>query len=264
MATKTNGILTKANINAMGPITSWSSNTNECVSYNDLYSSSLMNVKVNQDDIGNFAGVNETITEDGVTLTRLNYKLVRQDKVTPHFTKKYGKVTLKFSNTYGSEVALGDFKITIKFPTTIKVKHGSLYNYKWANTTSAVLNYNYPTAISISKKQSEWYGGGSSFNSFGNGTTLTISSTTPNQEWFLIDNPQQCSGLLSIELDGVTNENVRFVIGSTVFQYTSGSTSGTYKHTYSINNSSMLSKYTQLRDQNLIISIKVEDEASYI
>lgn len=233
MSTATNGILTKANVNAMGPIQTWSSGTTECITFGDIYSSTLLNVRMND----------ASISTD-------RKKLVRNDKIVKHFVKQNGKVTINFKNKKTSgDINLGNFKLTVTLPNSITIKQ----NTDWANTTATTLTYTYPTALSISKTIRDWSGGGSSFGSLSPNTNVQVYETL--NAWF-VSSPNTAAGPYSIVLDNVTWAGTIYV-GSTAMTRTTGTTSGTYKYTYSVNNSLMIAMYNNFKNQSLTVNIGV-------
>jgi hypothetical protein len=117
MSTQTNGILTKGDIDAMGPVDAWSSNSDECVTFNDLYNTPVSNVRM---------------TDASISTDRT--KLVRNDKIIRHFVKQNGKVTINFENLTDEPINLGDFNIVITFFIRIYFDHNS--NHRFCSTAS--------------------------------------------------------------------------------------------------------------------------------
>lgn len=239
MSTKTNGILTKANINAMGPFGAWSGdNLTECVTFDDLYNTPVSNARMND-----------------ASISTNRVKLVRNDKIVKHFVRQTGKVTINFTNNTDKGLNTGAFDIIITFPKTFRVPKTT----DWADTDGdSYVSFIFSTPLEVSDNIRNWDGsGGSSFGSIPSGTTLSINKTL--EDWF-VANPNYAAGTYSIVFDNVSNTKIRFVIGTTtMLDYTSGTNSG-YKHFYQVTNSLLLGTYNAFKNQTLTINISVEEE----
>lgn len=235
MATTTNGILTKSNINEMGPITTWSSNLNECVTFGDIYSISLLNVRMN---------------DDSVSTDRT--KLVRKDKIVKHFTRDIGGVKVNFKNKMTKEINFGGASVSIIIPNSVQIATGD-----WINTSNNTVTYS-GTSFTMSNPLNMWSSGsGSSFDAFKAGITLYVSGNDSSSKWF-VNNEFIYSvfGTYSIVVDNVPKSVITMYYESTQMTK-STNTNGTYKFTYSVTNFNHGETYKKFRDGSLTINIGV-------
>lgn len=235
MATGTNGILTKSNINGMGPFKTWSSNLNECVTFGDIYSTSLLNVRMN---------------DDSVSTDRT--KLVRADKIVKHFTRKIGGIKVNFKNKMSKEISFDGVSVSITIPNNVQISTGD-----WINTSNTTVTYS-ETSFTMSNPLNSWSSGsGSSFGAFKAGITLYVSGTDSSSKWFVNnDSIYKVYGTYSIVVNNVPTSVKTMYNGSASMRRTTN-TNGTYKFTYTLNNTSMATIYKNFRDRILTINIGV-------